>query len=60
MPTGSWDPMAGKEGVNATRAIFNSNDRAKFNVVYHDPTKTGGFSNDYSMANYRPAINKAS
>ncbi|KAK0639675.1 hypothetical protein B0T16DRAFT_423560 [Cercophora newfieldiana] len=55
MPSGSWDPTTGKQGVKATRLIYNNNDRDKFDVVYHDPTKSDRHAENFSVAPYRPA-----
>ncbi|GKT84159.1 hypothetical protein Ct61P_02009 [Colletotrichum tofieldiae] len=58
VPVGNWDPRSTdpEKKLNA-RAVFNSGDRTKFDVVYHDPTKLGsGLRRDLSMANYRPAV----
>lgn len=56
--TGPWNPHE-QRSMGAARALYNDSDKTKFDVVYHDPTKQGGFGRDMTVAPYRPAVSVA-
>ncbi|KAH0440656.1 hypothetical protein CcaCcLH18_02326 [Colletotrichum camelliae] len=55
---GPWDPRI-IHSMGAARALYNDSDKTKFDVVYHDPTKPGGYGGDMTVASYRPAVGVA-
>ncbi|KAI1403052.1 hypothetical protein F4819DRAFT_485014 [Hypoxylon fuscum] len=50
---GKKHPGYGDPG--AIRAVYNNNDREKFNVVYHSSNEPGKYKEDLKLATYRPS-----
>lgn len=53
----NYDPNA-RNSEGAVRGIYNNSDRSKFDVAYHDPTKSEKFGENYSLGTYRPGTHR--